>query len=46
VAITDGGKVIAIGVSLLAAPVMKQYKRGVAVKVREGLRGRKETDKD
>ena len=46
VAITDGANVIAIGVSLLAATVMKRYNRGVAVKVREGLRGRRETDKD
>jgi uncharacterized protein with predicted RNA binding PUA domain len=47
VAIVDGGKVIAVGVSLLAEPLMKKYTRGVAVKVREGLRGRLERpDKD
>jgi uncharacterized protein with predicted RNA binding PUA domain len=45
VAIVDGGSVIAVGVSLLAASLMKQYNRGVAVKVREGLRGRT-PDKD
>jgi uncharacterized protein with predicted RNA binding PUA domain len=45
VAIVDGGSVIAVGVSLLAAILMKQYNRGVAVKVREGLRGRT-PDKD
>jgi uncharacterized protein with predicted RNA binding PUA domain len=45
VAIVDGGSVIAVGVSLLAASLMKQYSRGVAVKVREGLKGRT-PDKD
>jgi uncharacterized protein with predicted RNA binding PUA domain len=45
VAIVDGSKVIAVGVSLLAASLMKQYNRGVAVKVREGLKGRT-PDKD
>ena len=43
VAIVDGRKVVAVGVSLLATPLIKQYSRGVAVKVREGLRGRGET---
>ena len=46
VAITDGTKVIAVGVSLLAARLMQRYSRGVAVKVREGLRGRGKADKD
>ena len=45
VAIVDGSRVIAVGVSLLAASLMKQYNRGVAVKVREGLKGRT-PDKD
>jgi uncharacterized protein with predicted RNA binding PUA domain len=45
VAIVHGGKVIAVGVSLLATDLMKKYSRGVAVKVREGLRGRT-PDKD
>jgi conserved protein with predicted RNA binding PUA domain len=40
VAVTDGRKVIAVGVSLLSAQLMKQFSRGVAVKVREGLRSR------
>lgn len=43
VAIVDGRNVVAVGVSLLAAQLIKQYSRGVAVKVREGLRGRVET---
>jgi uncharacterized protein with predicted RNA binding PUA domain len=45
VAIVEGSKVIAVGVSLLPATLMKQYNRGVAVKVREGLKGRT-PDKD
>lgn len=45
VAIVDGAQVIAVGVSQLAGPLMKQYHRGVAVKVREGLEGRA-PDKD
>lgn len=40
VAVIDGRKVIAVGVSLLSAQLMKQLSRGVAVKVREGLRSR------
>lgn len=40
VAIVSGGKVIAVGVALLAAALMKRYSRGVAIKVREGLKGR------
>lgn len=42
VAIVNGRKVIAEGVSLLPAPLMKQYSRGVAVKIREGLHERSE----
>ncbi len=45
VAVVDGRKVIAVGVSLLAHELMKRFDRGVAVKVREGLRGR-QTDKN
>ena len=45
VAIIHECKVIAVGVALLAAPLMKQFSRGVAVKVREGLKGRA-PDKD
>jgi uncharacterized protein with predicted RNA binding PUA domain len=45
VAIVHEHKVIAVGVSLFASTLMMQYKRGVAVKVREGLRNRA-PDKD
>ncbi|MGI0037787.1 MAG: PUA domain-containing protein [Nitrososphaera sp.] len=45
VGIVHERKVIAVGVALLAAPLMKQFSRGVAVKVREGLKGRA-PDKD
>ncbi|MCI0564683.1 MAG: hypothetical protein MN733_39955 [Nitrososphaera sp.] len=40
VAVIYETKVIAVGVSLLAAAKMKLYSRGVAVKVREGFKGR------
>ena len=42
VAVIDGDKVIAVGVSLTAAELMKLYSRGVAVKIRQGLKGRAE----
>lgn len=42
VAVIDGDKVIAVGVSLMAAELMKLYSRGVAVKIRQGLKGRAE----
>lgn len=42
VAVIDGDKVIAVGVSLKAAELMKLYSRGVAVKIRQGLKGRAE----
>lgn len=45
VAIVHDGRVVAVGVALLAAPLMKHFRRGVAVKVREGLKGRT-PDKD
>ena len=45
VAVVHERKVIAVGVSLIAAPLMKQFSRGVAVKVRDGLKGRT-PDKD
>jgi len=35
-------KVIAVGAAILPAPLIKQYSRGVAVKIREGLKGRTE----
>lgn len=41
-AIIDNNKVIAVGVAILASGVMKQYSRGVAVKVRQGIKGRTE----
>lgn len=42
VAVVDGNKVIAVGAAILPASLMKQYGRGVAVKIREGLKGRTE----
>jgi conserved protein with predicted RNA binding PUA domain len=42
VAVIDGSKVIAVGVAMLPSRLMKQYGRGVAVKIREGLKGRTE----
>ncbi len=42
VAIIDGDKVIAVGVSLLASELMNRFSRGVAVKVRQGIKGRTE----
>jgi conserved protein with predicted RNA binding PUA domain len=42
VAVVDGDKVIAVGVAILPAGLMKQYSRGVAVKIREGIKGRTE----
>jgi uncharacterized protein with predicted RNA binding PUA domain len=38
--IIDNNKVIAVGVSILASGVMKRYAKGVAVKVRQGIKGR------
>ena len=46
VAIIDGSssggdnKVIAVGVAVLPSKLMKEYRRGVAVKVRQGIKGR------
>ena len=40
VAVVSGRTVIAVGVALIAGRLMKQYSRGVAVKVRDGLRSR------
>ena len=41
VAVIDGSsKVIAVGAALLASKLMKQYSRGVAVRIREGIKGR------
>jgi uncharacterized protein with predicted RNA binding PUA domain len=42
VAIIDNGKVIAVGAAILPSKLMRLYSRGVAVKIREGLKGRTE----
>lgn len=42
VAVVHGRKVIAVGTAILPSMLMKQYSRGVAVKIREGLKGRTE----
>jgi len=42
VAVLDNNMVIAVGVAILPFSLMKQYERGVAVKIREGLKGRTE----
>jgi len=42
VALTDDTRVIAVGVSLFASDLMKRYSRGVAVKVRQGIKSRME----
>ncbi len=42
VAVIDGSKVIAVGVAILASGLMKRYSKGVAVKIREGIKGRTE----
>lgn len=42
VAVIDDSKVIAVGTAILPSTLMKLYSRGVAVKIREGLKGRTE----
>jgi uncharacterized protein with predicted RNA binding PUA domain len=42
VAVIDSSRVIAVGVAILPFELMKQYSRGVAVKIREGIKGRTE----
>jgi len=42
VAVTYNKRVIAVGVSLLSSEIMKRYSRGVAVKVRQGIKSRAE----
>ncbi len=42
VAVIDSNKVIAVGAAILPSTLMRQYNRGVAVKIREGLKGRAE----
>ncbi len=38
----NSSKVIAVGAALLTSKLMKQYSRGVAVRIREGIKGRTE----
>lgn len=40
--IDSSNQVIAVGAAILPARLMKRYDRGVAVKIREGLKGRTE----
>jgi len=40
VAILDGEGVIAVGIAVLGSALINKYSRGVAVKVREGIKGR------
>ena len=42
VAVIDGSRVIAVGVANLPSGLLKQYNRGVAVKMREGIKARTE----
>jgi conserved protein with predicted RNA binding PUA domain len=42
VAVIDKSRVIAVGVAILPWGHMRQYSRGVAVKIREGIKGRTE----
>jgi conserved protein with predicted RNA binding PUA domain len=45
---SDGGsdngsrRVVAVGIAMLSSRLMKQYRKGVAVKVRQGIKGRTE----
>lgn len=43
VIMNESGKLLGVGRSVLAGPIMKQFKRGVAVKVREGVNSRNGT---
>jgi conserved protein with predicted RNA binding PUA domain len=39
----DGSRrVVAVGIAMLSSKLMKQYQKGVAVKVRQGIKGRTE----
>jgi uncharacterized protein with predicted RNA binding PUA domain len=42
VAVIDSSRVIAVGIAILPFTLMKQFSRGVAVKIREGIKGRTE----
>jgi uncharacterized protein with predicted RNA binding PUA domain len=37
---SSGSGVIAVGIAILPSKLMKEYRRGVAVKVRQGIKGR------
>jgi uncharacterized protein with predicted RNA binding PUA domain len=39
---SDSSRVVAVGIAMLSSRLMKQYRRGVAVKVRQGIKGRTE----
>ena len=39
---TSSRKVVAVGTAMLPSRLMKQYRKGVAVKVRQGIKGRTE----
>lgn len=41
--LNETGKLLAVGKTVVAGPIMKQFKRGVAVKVREGINSRNGT---
>jgi uncharacterized protein with predicted RNA binding PUA domain len=42
VAVIDERRVIAVGAAILPSRLMKQYNKGVAVRIREGIKGRTE----
>ncbi|HEX2471613.1 MAG TPA: PUA domain-containing protein, partial [Nitrososphaera sp.] len=37
---TSSRRVVAVGIAMLPSRLMKQYRKGVAVKVRQGIKGR------
>ena len=39
---SSGSRVIAVGIAMLSSRLMKEYHKGVAVKVRQGIKGRTE----
>jgi uncharacterized protein with predicted RNA binding PUA domain len=39
---SDSSRVIAVGIAMFSSRLMKQYHKGVAVKVRQGIKGRTE----
>jgi conserved protein with predicted RNA binding PUA domain len=38
----SGSRVVAVGIAMLPSRLMKEYRKGVAVKVRQGIKGRTE----